>query len=126
MSSRYPKFSPGEEFVVSQTGLGGKITKITYDKDDQGQDISIYWVEWDSRQGQSYSYSPDEVDMDWERKTAFFRNLPMGLSTVGDSDLIGDIGFNFSSDVGCSHSWKNYQGLREAFDYCEKCDVRKS
>ena len=26
----------------------------------------------------------------------------------------------------CIHSWKKYTGLRESFEYCEKCDEKKS
>ena len=26
----------------------------------------------------------------------------------------------------CSHSWKHYQGLSQEFDYCEKCDEKKT
>lgn len=29
-------------------------------------------------------------------------------------------------DMGCSHSWKSYQGLNETFDYCVTCNVKKS
>lgn len=26
----------------------------------------------------------------------------------------------------CSHSWKEYYGLQEAYEYCEKCDEKRS
>lgn len=25
----------------------------------------------------------------------------------------------------CDHKWKSYTGLRESFEYCEKCDIKK-
>lgn len=28
--------------------------------------------------------------------------------------------------MSCSHAWKTYQGLRESFEYCSKCDIKKS
>jgi hypothetical protein len=28
--------------------------------------------------------------------------------------------------ITCEHVWKNYQGLDQNFDYCEKCDIKRS
>lgn len=28
--------------------------------------------------------------------------------------------------TGCSHEWKTYNGLMNSFDYCSKCDEKKT
>jgi hypothetical protein len=28
-------------------------------------------------------------------------------------------------DIICSHSWKQYQGFTETYDYCVKCDKKR-
>jgi len=35
---------------------------------------------------------------------------------------ISDLGIDVAE---CKHKWKHYMGLREQFDYCEKCDAKR-
>ena len=31
----------------------------------------------------------------------------------------------YASNTSCNHKWKTYVGLREEFDYCETCNIKK-
>ena len=40
-------------------------------------------------------------------------------------DYYHDSADNFPDSKECSHDWKLYQGLRECYHYCTKCDQKK-
>lgn len=68
-------------------------------------DNKIVCVEWDNFPGKTLSYQIEEIVDLWMVKGSYLKASDFGL---------------------CDHQWVSYQGFRENYKYCQKCDQKAS
>jgi hypothetical protein len=74
-----------------------------------------YIVTWDFFGAKTYPYLIDEVDSEWE----FLPVRSGGINFIPITITIEDV------KMSCTHSWKLYQGLSEAYEFCTQCDEKR-
>ena len=115
------KFKAGDRFKVRDYDVyvdessGGIITAVSYNSNTGEYE---YVVQWDHFK-KEYTYSCDACDQMWE-----YDNDPAPVYyEYGKSNSV-PVSSGVSGD--CVHIWKTYNGFSNSFDYCEKCDKKRS
>lgn len=70
---------------------------------------------WNPNTGQFESYDLDKVNGDAGNAEYLWESLPQQDKAAPQK-----------SAAACNHEWQTYHGLRESFDYCKLCDVKRS
>lgn len=125
------KFKKGDRIrVVGSDRMGYNYATIVEVVNSNG-----YWgysIEWDHFKRGACFYKASIVDNTWEldplstkcpvvteaSKPQFSFELPRGFMAKA---LDG-----WSQDVSCDHSWVDYRGLTEVYEFCKNCDERRS
>lgn len=81
------------------------------------QDLRFYFQEDLSKTQAHYDASPIKFELDEDFKQ--FINDSM----YPESTKVKNV--NKDAEV-CDHDWKSYHGLTQQYDYCTKCDEKKS
>lgn len=94
------KFKAGDRFQVKDSDIerGGIIIDTTFNSIYQEYE---YVVKWDDFRSE-YSYPTNSCDSTWELVSS-----------------------NNKSEINCLHNWVIYNGFRDAYEYCSKCDLKK-
>lgn len=116
------KFDIGDHFYVLDSGLTGRIVGRTYDYDTGFAEN--YMVSWDYMSRQS-DVPVAEGDQLWEHIEVSKRKQYLDRQIPGSDGLPRGANFGDIKGPECLHDWKNYQGLKEFYDYCTKCDAKR-
>jgi hypothetical protein len=123
------KSKPGDR-IRDQGGRYGVIVRIP-----KTRGIDQYVVRWDLCGTREYShFSYYNGDLGWQLMSVAVQSHTGDVSASGshstttakhqDIDFI-HVNINIPGIAMCTHSWKLYHGLRESFEYCEKCNEKK-
>jgi hypothetical protein len=108
------KFNIGDRFSVKENGITGAVIALA-----TIGDVVNYVVLWDyfSRTG-TYP-ATEETENLWEPLSHNFTiKVPQCVEFIMSNLEI--------SKSECEHSWQSYFGLKESYDYCSKCDEKRS
>lgn len=62
----------------------------------------------------------------WDVDSQSFKCIDCGSITSTDPSYLGSRHSRIIDTPGfCDHVWKKYQGLKEEFDYCTRCDKKR-
>lgn len=127
------KFNVGDYFKVKASGITGTVIGIRTDIVAGKHAIEYYKVQWDHF-SRAQEYEVDDVDSTdiWELigGTVMVQS-PQAVNFIPiDIDLADPVEWPrykqmASSSPECNHEWTQYNGFRETYQYCKKCDQKR-
>jgi hypothetical protein len=126
------KFSPGDKFRVKSNGATGKIIRVDVEYVFNKDSIISYEVWWDHHPYGTYMYTDDDLIKEWEllveheKKQHANSHVHLNCRNSQLPDLEYFDVTLFLPQTICAHEWITYQGFSNSFEYCEKCDAKRS
>lgn len=106
-----------EKFYDKKLKLSGFVSKTRISIGSFGQE-AIYNAVFYSLNHANSTFDQEYVDLNWTDDVSSYDNSESHIQIYTQQEKL-------NKNYDCDHSWREYNGFNEVYEYCTKCDKKK-